>query len=81
MLGTGILAYFMEANDIPVAPAVLGIVLGRLLEDSFMVSVIKSEWDLTVFFHRPVSAVLGVITIFLWTSPFVGLLRGRRRNR
>jgi len=81
MLGTGILAYFMEANDIPVAPAVLGIVLGRLLEDSFMVSMIKSEWDLSVFFHRPVSAVLGVITIFLWTSPFVGLLRGRRRNR
>jgi TctA family transporter len=81
MLGTGILAYFMEANDIPVAPAVLGIVLGRLLEDSFMVSMIKSEWDLAVFFHRPVSAVLGVITIFLWTSPFIGALRARRRNK
>ena len=79
MLGTGILAYFMEANDIPVAPAVLGIVLGRLLEDSFMVSMIKSEWDLAVFFHRPVSAVLGVITIFLWASPFIGALRARRR--
>ena len=81
MLGTGILAYFMEANDIPVAPAVLGIVLGRLLEDSFMVSMIKSEWDLTVFFHRPVSAVLGVITIFLWASPFIGALRARRRKK
>ena len=81
MLGTGILAYFMEANDIPVAPAVLGIVLGRLLEDSFMVSMIKSEWDLTVFFHRPIGAVLGVITIFLWASPFFGFLRGRGRNR
>ncbi len=81
MLGTGILAYFMEANDIPVAPAVLGIVLGRLLEDSFMVSMIKSEWDLAVFFHRPVSAVLGVITIFLWASPFIGALRARRRNK
>jgi len=75
MLATGVLAYFMEANGIPVAPAVLGLVLGRLLEDSFMVSMIKSNWDLTVFFHRPVSAVLGVITIFLWTSPFVGALR------
>ncbi|NIS61513.1 MAG: C4-dicarboxylate ABC transporter permease [Proteobacteria bacterium] len=81
MLGTGILAYFMEANDIPVAPAVLGIVLGRLLEDSFMVSMIKSEWDLTVFFHRPVSALLGVITIILWASPFIGALRARRRNK
>ena len=69
MLVTGIMAYFMEANDIPVAPAILGLVLGRLLEDSFMVSMIKSEWDLAFFFHRPVSAVLGVITILLWLSP------------
>ncbi|MCJ7829861.1 MAG: tripartite tricarboxylate transporter permease, partial [Desulfobacterales bacterium] len=58
MLVTGVMAYFMEANDIPVAPAILGLVLGRLLEDSFMVSMIKSDWNLTIFFHRPVSATL-----------------------
>jgi TctA family transporter len=75
MLACGILAFFMEANDIPVAPAVLGIVLGRLLEDSFMVSMIKSDWDLTEFFIRPISAILGVITIILWGSPFVAAFR------
>jgi len=75
MLACGILAYFMEANDIPVAPAILGIVLGRLLEDSFMVSMIKSEWDPSVFFHRPVSAVLGVITVILWSGPFIAAFR------
>ena len=75
MLACGILAYFMEANDIPVAPAILGIVLGRLLEDSFMVSMIKSDWDLWVFFQRPVSAVLGVITVLLWSSPILAAIR------
>ncbi len=75
MLACGILAYFMEANDIPVAPAILGIVLGRLLEDSFMVSMIKSDWDLTIFFQRPVSAILGVITIVLWSGPFIAVFR------
>ncbi|UCF92003.1 MAG: tripartite tricarboxylate transporter permease [Desulfobacterales bacterium] len=79
MLACGILAYIMESNDIPVAPAILGIVLGRLLEESFMVSMIKSDWDLTVFFHRPVSAVLGVITVILWSSPVIAAWRGRRR--
>ncbi len=79
MLFTGIMAYFMEANGIPVAPAILGLVLGRLLEDSFMVSMIKSEWDLTIFFHRPISAILGVITLILWTSPFLNVLRNRMR--
>jgi TctA family transporter len=81
MLATGILAYFMEANDIPVAPAVLGLVLGRLLEDSFMVSMIKSDWDLTVFFHRPISAILGVVAIILWSSPLIGVLRSRRKRQ
>jgi putative tricarboxylic transport membrane protein len=80
MLATGVLAYFMEANDIPVAPAVLGLVLGRLLEDNFMVSMIKSDWDLTVFFSRPVSAILGVITILLWLSPLISSL-GKKRKR
>jgi putative tricarboxylic transport membrane protein len=75
MLVCGVLAYFMEANDIPVAPAILGIVLGNLLEDSFMVSMIKSDWDLTVFFHRPVSAVLGIITVILWSGPFIAVFR------
>jgi putative tricarboxylic transport membrane protein len=81
MLFTGILAYFMEANGIPVAPAILGLVLGRLLEESFMVSMIKSNWDLTVFFRRPVGAVLGFITIILWASPLIAVLRGYLRAR
>jgi TctA family transporter len=80
MLVTGVMAYFMEANDIPVAPAILGLVLGRLLEDSFMVSMIKSEWNLFYFFHRPVSGILGIITIALWLSPLVTILRRRLRE-
>jgi len=80
MLVTGVMAYFMEANDIPVAPAILGLVLGRLLEDSFMVSMIKSEWSLYFFFRRPVSAVLGVITIILWFSPLITVFRKRRHK-
>ena len=81
MLVCGVMAYFMEANDIPVAPAILGLVLGTLLEDNFMVSMIKSEWNPYFFFRRPVSAVLGVITILLWLSPLLNLFRKRLRRR
>jgi putative tricarboxylic transport membrane protein len=80
MLATGVLAYFMEANDIPVAPAILGLVLGPLLEDSFMVSMIKSDWNLAFFFHRPVSGVLGVITLLIWLSPFITVFARKRRR-
>ena len=71
MLGFGVAAYFMISHKIPVAPAILGLVLGDMLENTFMQSMIKSEWDLTSFFSRPIAATLGVITISLWFSPFI----------
>ena len=71
MLGCGVLAYFMETNGIPVAPAILGMVLGNLLEESFMTSMMKCNWDLTIFFHRPIAAFLGVLAIMVWMSPLI----------
>jgi putative tricarboxylic transport membrane protein len=82
MLIVGILAYFMEANGIPVAPAILGLVLGRLLEDYFMVSMIKSDWNIAMFFSRPVSAILGGLTIIVWFFPLLAaLLEKAKKNR
>ena len=69
MIFCGVLAFFMEDNDIPVAPAILGIVLGRMLEDNFMQSMIKSDWNFMSFFSRPVACGLGVIAVLLWFVP------------
>lgn len=71
MLGFGIAAYVMISNNIPVAPAILGLVLGHMLENTFMQSMVKSEWDPLSFFSRPISATLGLITVLLWFSPFI----------
>ncbi|HSD50164.1 MAG TPA: tripartite tricarboxylate transporter permease [Candidatus Methylomirabilis sp.] len=78
MLAMGILGYLFEANGIPVAPIVLGIVLGPIVEQNFMVSMIKSEWDLTQFFTRPVAAILGVLSIVTWILPLLPVLLRRR---
>jgi TctA family transporter len=75
MLVMGILGYFFEANGIPVAPVVLGMVLGPILEQNFMVSMIKTNWDLTQFFSRPAATVLGVLTILTWLAPLAPFLR------
>jgi TctA family transporter len=74
MLFMGILGYFFEANGIPVAPIVLGMVLGPIVEQNFMVSMIKSEWDLTQFFTRPAAAILAVLTILTWLTPVYPIL-------
>jgi TctA family transporter len=80
MLAMGILGYFFENNGIPVAPIVLGMVLGPIVEQNFMVSMIKSEWDLTQFFTRPTAAILGLLTILTWVAPFLPTIVRRLRG-
>jgi TctA family transporter len=66
MLAMGIVAYFMEENGFPIAPAILGLVLGELVETSFITSMMKANGDFLAFFERPISGVLGVMVILAW---------------
>jgi TctA family transporter len=81
MLIFGVLGFFMEENDIPIAPCILGIVLGGMLEANFVTSMIKADGDLLAFFERPIAAGLGIFTILVWTSPLtLRWLRAARRR-
>jgi TctA family transporter len=62
----------MEENGFPIAPAVLGIVLGPLVEDNFVTTMIKADGNLLGFFSRPIAAVLGAITLLIWGWVVVG---------
>jgi putative tricarboxylic transport membrane protein len=79
ILVLGLLAFMMEENGFPIAPTILGIVLGPLVEENFMTTMIKSNGDLLGFFSRPIAAALGAITLLIWAWVIVGwLLRVRR---
>ena len=69
MLVAGVVAYILEENGFPVAPAILGVVLGGMLEENFVTSMIKSDGRLLAFFERPIAAVLGVLTLAAWFLP------------
>lgn len=69
MLVAGVAAYVLEENGFPVAPAILGVVLGGMLEENFVTSMIKSDGSLLAFFERPVAAVLGGLTLLAWFLP------------
>jgi putative tricarboxylic transport membrane protein len=69
----GVLGYFMEAYGFPVAPVILALVLGPLLEQNFMSSMFKANWGWLPFFNRPFSAFLAGLTLLMWFYP---LLRG-----
>lgn len=77
-LAFGVVGYFMEENGIPIAPFVLGIVLGPLVEQNFLTSMMKSGGSLLAFFDRPIAASLGAITLLIWISPLISMLRRRQ---
>ena len=77
MLVAGVVAYVLEENGFPVAPAILGVVLGEMLEENFVTSMIKSDGDLLAFFGRPLAAGLGALTLAAWFLPPV--IRRMRR--
>ena len=71
MLVAGLAAFVFENNGFPIAPAILGVVLGGMLEQNFVTSMIKSDGNLLAFFERPVAATLGVLALLVWFLPLL----------
>ncbi|MEF2552628.1 tripartite tricarboxylate transporter permease [Aurantimonas sp. A2-1-M11] len=69
VLVLGLMGWLMEENDFPIAPMVLGLVLGKVVEESFTNSMIKSGGDPISFVDRPISGALAVAFFAIWTVP------------
>src|ERR1051325_6847811 len=77
MIGFGVLGYLFERWKFPIAPLVLGVILGPLAEEAFMNSMISFSNDWTVFFTRPIAGTVMVFTIVILLLPFVQQWRAR----
>jgi putative tricarboxylic transport membrane protein len=79
MLVFGIIGFLFEENGYPVAPVILGMILGPMLEQNFITSLIKSDGSMLAFFERPIAAGLGIVTLLVWATPIVlAIVRQRR---
>ncbi|TAK83141.1 MAG: tripartite tricarboxylate transporter permease, partial [Betaproteobacteria bacterium] len=56
---------------IPVAPAVIGLILGPLAETQFRRALSISQGDASVFFTHPISAGFLALTVLLIVAPWV----------
>lgn len=65
----GLLGYAFKKLDIPMAPIILTVILGPMMERALRQSLEMSRGDFTIFFTRPISAVLlGLAVVFVITS-------------
>jgi putative tricarboxylic transport membrane protein len=78
----GALGYLFEKFDFPIAPLVLGAILGPIGEQNFMRSMIVSHGSLGAFFQEPLSATLMVASFISVLYPLVknNLALFRRRG-
>ncbi len=87
MLAFGVLGLVLRQLGFPMAPLVLGVVLGPILDVNFRRGLVLSDGSLAPFFMRPISMVLWLIILvtFLmgssWFTGGVGRLLGRGRPR
>lgn len=64
MVVFGIIGYLMKEMDYPIAPLVLGIILGVILDKNFIRALVLSEGDITQFVESPISITIALITFY-----------------
>ncbi|MBI4840067.1 MAG: tripartite tricarboxylate transporter permease [candidate division NC10 bacterium] len=69
--GFGLLGYYMRKHDYPLAPAVLGVVLGGLMEQSLRQALVLSDGSYWILVQRPLSLTLLILSLVSLLSPYL----------
>lgn len=78
MLMFGLLGYVLNRLSFPLAPVVLGVLLGPMAEQNFRLSMLISQNDWAVLFTRPISqGILTLLIVLLLSQAWKWLRTGR----
>jgi TctA family transporter len=69
----GLVGFFLEAHRVPLAPLILGLILGPMVEENLRTGLIKTEGSFLPFLTRPICAAL--VTLLLLSMVLPTLLR------
>ncbi|MCF6410744.1 tripartite tricarboxylate transporter permease [Pseudalkalibacillus salsuginis] len=71
MILFGIIGYILEKYKFPLATIILGVVLGPLTESEFRRSIQMANGDFSIFFTRPISLILIIISVLMLFYPMI----------
>jgi len=82
VIAFGLIGYVFKKYDFPVTPMCIALVLGTLFETSLRRALLLAKGDVTVFFRRPISCTIIVLSVIMLLYPIVrGALAERKRER
>lgn len=79
MAGLGVAGYVLRKCDVPMAPLILGFVLGDLMEQNLRRALSITNGGLEILWSSPISIGLWVLTLLMVTLP-LGLRQWKRRT-
>mgnify|MGYP001149935352 CR=1 FL=1 len=79
MLAAGVVGYFLEKVNVPLAPIILGMILGPMAEQSVRRALLIARGDATELLTRPLSAALAIATLLVLVWPVLKANKIRRR--
>ncbi|ASK21461.1 tripartite tricarboxylate transporter permease [Halomonas sp. N3-2A] len=71
----GVIGYLLRKANIPLAPIILALVLGDMLETNLRRALSISNGDVTTFITNPLSAILLMVAILSFLLPALGVFR------
>jgi putative tricarboxylic transport membrane protein len=80
MYAIGVMGFFMRRYEFPIAPVILGVILGPVMEIQFRRALIASGGDWGVFVERPLTVVLLGVAVLAVALPYLSRLLARLRG-
>ena len=78
-VGFGIIGYFLKKYRFPMAPLVLGMVLGYMVESNYRRALIMSQGSHSIFFEEPISLFFLLLAVLSFFWPVFQAWRQRKQ--
>jgi putative tricarboxylic transport membrane protein len=80
MILISVIALVLRLFDFPMAPLLLGFILGGLMEDNLRRSLVIYDGSLSFLWERPITLGINLVTIAFLTSPIIQWLLSLRKH-
>ncbi|AHJ13601.1 tricarboxylate transport membrane protein TctA [Sulfurospirillum multivorans DSM 12446] len=74
----GVLGYFLRKLHYPMAPVILGFVLGKIMEDNLRRAFAMSGGEIGIFFQGTINYILWGLTLFILFVPMIAKMVSKR---